>query len=148
MARRISTEAPRPVREDGRGPVVDSRERIAESYAAYLADESRSGPASCDRIVFARSEREVADALLDAAAAGSEVTVSGARTGIVGGAVPRRGTVLSLVEMNRVLGVRRLDGGVAGKIINRLSMEKPGVKDKNTTFLLRWLRRYFLNARR
>ena len=111
MARRISTEAPRPVREDGRGPVVDSRERIAESYAAYLADESRSGPASCDRIVFARSEREVADALLDAAAAGSEVTVSGARTGIVGGAVPRRGTVLSLVEMNRVLGVRRLDGG-------------------------------------
>jgi D-lactate dehydrogenase (cytochrome) len=90
---------------------VDSRERIAESYAAYLADESRFGPASCDRIVFARSEREVADALLDAAAAGSEVTVSGARTGIVGGAVPRRGTLLSLVEMNRTFGVRRLDDG-------------------------------------
>jgi D-lactate dehydrogenase (cytochrome) len=111
LARRISTQAPRPLREDGRGPVVDSRERIAESYAAYLADESRLGPASCDRIVFARSEREVADALLDAASRGSEVTVSGARTGIVGGAVPRRGTVLSLVEMNRTLGVRRLDDG-------------------------------------
>ncbi|MBM3307190.1 MAG: hypothetical protein FJY74_02565, partial [Candidatus Eisenbacteria bacterium] len=65
MTRRIATEPPRPARGD-RGPVVDSRERIEGSYASYLADESRYGPASCERIVFARSEQEVADALLDA----------------------------------------------------------------------------------
>jgi len=110
LTRRIATEPPRPARGD-RGPVVDSRERIEESYASYLADESRYGPASCERIVFARSEQEVAEALLDAARSGGEVTVSGARTGIVGGAVPRRGTLLSLVEMNRVLGARRLPDG-------------------------------------
>jgi len=110
LARRISTKAPRPAEGD-RGPVVESRDRITESYAAYLTDESRYGPSSCDRIVFARSERDVADALLDAAARDGEVTVSGARTGIVGGAVPLRGTLLSLVEMARVLGVRRLPDG-------------------------------------
>jgi D-lactate dehydrogenase (cytochrome) len=107
LPRRISTEAPRSV-DGGRGPIVESRDRITESYAAYLTDESRYGPSSCDRIVFARSEREVADALLDAASRGGEVTVSGARTGIVAGAVPMRGALLSLVEMKRILGVRRL----------------------------------------
>ena len=110
MARRISTQAPRP-REGDRGLVVESRDRIAESYASYLTDESHYGPSSCDRIVFARSERDVADALLDAASRNGEVTVSGARTGIVGGAVPLRGTLLSLVEMARILGTRRLPDG-------------------------------------
>lgn len=110
MARRISTQAPRAADGD-RGLVVESRDRIAESYAAYLTDESGYGPSSCDRIVFARSEQDVADALLDAVSRGGEITVSGARTGIVGGAVPARGTLLSVVEMKRVLGVRRLPDG-------------------------------------
>jgi D-lactate dehydrogenase (cytochrome) len=110
LAHRIATTPPRPAAGD-RGPVIESRGRIAESYAAYLTDESRYGPSSCDRIVFARSERDVADALIEAASRGGEVTVSGARTGIVGGAVPLRGTLLSLVEMKRILGIHELPDG-------------------------------------
>jgi len=91
--------------------VVDSEERIRESYADYLEDESRIGAASVDRLVFPRCERQVAEVLAEAQSSGSEVTVSAGRTGIVGGAVPRRGTLLSLIEMKSVLGIDRVGDG-------------------------------------
>ncbi len=102
----------RPLPGGGAAPtVVDSRERIKESYGDYLSDESRYGPASADRLVIARDEAQVSEALVAAAGAGEGVTVSAGRTGIVGGAVPVGGTLLSLAEMKRVLGVRRLPDG-------------------------------------
>ncbi len=91
--------------------VVDSKERIRESYSDYLRDESRFGSASVDRLVFPRCERQVAETLAEADSEGHEVTASAGRTGIVGGAVPRRGTLVSLVEMKRVLGIHRRDDG-------------------------------------
>jgi D-lactate dehydrogenase (cytochrome) len=106
----IATERPRP--GSGRpATVIDSPERIRESYADYLRDESRFGPASCDRLVFAHDEQEIAAVLVAAAARGDEVTISAARTGIVGGAVPSGGTLLSLAEMDRILGLRTLPDG-------------------------------------
>jgi len=104
--------------------VVDSEERIRESYADYLEDESRFGAASVDRLVFARCERQVADVL---SADGSEVTVSAGRTGIVGGAVPKRGTLLSLAEMKRVLGIsRRADGRLVLRVEPGISVAELG----------------------
>ncbi len=91
--------------------IIESVERITESYADYLTDESGFGPPKVDCLVFARSERQVADVLADASDRGVYVTVSAGRTGIVGGAVPAGGTLLSLAEMNRVLGIRRLADG-------------------------------------
>jgi D-lactate dehydrogenase (cytochrome) len=98
----------------GDGPplsVVDTPSRITESYADYLTDESGFGPAMADRLVFAHDEHQIAGVLTEAAAAGTCVTVSGARTGIVGGAVPCGGTLLSLAEMGRFLGARTLADG-------------------------------------
>ena len=109
MGSSISTVEPR----SGGAPatVVESADRISESYADYLSDESRYGPATADRLVFATDETHVAEALADATAHGTEVTLSAGRTGIVGGAVPRRGALLSLARMSRVLGVRAISGG-------------------------------------
>ena len=110
MSNVIEAEKPRP--GNGAQPlVVDSRERIEESYADYLSDESRYGPAEADRLVIVRDEAQVSDALVAAADAGVNVTVSAGRTGIVGGAVPAGGVLLSLSDMKRVLGVRRLPDG-------------------------------------
>lgn len=112
MTSRVSTEGPR----SGGAPavIVDSVDRIRESYLDYLSDESRYGDASADRLVLVHDEEQTAAALADAKARGSEVTVSGGRTGIVGGAVPQAGTLISLAEMNRILGLRKLpDGGFA-----------------------------------
>jgi D-lactate dehydrogenase (cytochrome) len=104
----IATVIPR----SGAGPatVIDSRERIEESYSDYLSDESRYGPASADRLVFAEDETHVAAVLADAATSGTEVTLSAGRTGIAGGAVPIRGTILSLARMDRILGIERTGG--------------------------------------
>jgi len=105
MEEPLRTETPR---SGGRSATrVDAAERIAESYADYLSDESRYGPPSADLLVFAHDEEQVSRVLGQAAESGEPVTVSGARTGIVGGAVPMGGILLSLAEMNRVIGVRR-----------------------------------------
>ncbi len=47
----------------------------------------------------------------EAAGRGWPITVSGGRTGIVAGAVPEGGLVISLERMNRVLGMGRTDDG-------------------------------------
>lgn len=91
--------------------VVDSPGRIVESYSDYLSDESRYGPAGADRLVMAQSESHIAEALSYARDRSGEVTVSAGRTGIAGGAVPRRGTLLSLERMDRILGIRRSEDG-------------------------------------
>jgi len=105
----ISTTAPRSA--GGRASVVDSRERIVESYADYLTDESRYGPADADRLVLVSDEAQVADALRDARGSGEAVTLSAGRTGIVGGAVPMGGVLISLAQMDRLTGVERSDDG-------------------------------------
>ena len=110
MGNIIEATGPLP-RGDSTPLVVDSRERIEESYGDYLSDESRYGPAEADRLIIVRDEAQVADALVAAADAGVNVTVSAGRTGIVGGAVPAGGVLLSLSDMKRVLGVRRLPDG-------------------------------------
>lgn len=105
-------EAVRPIPSSDSPPlVVDSRERIEESYGDYLSDESRYGPAEADRLIIARDEVQVSDALVAAADTGVNVTVSAGRTGIVGGAVPTGGVLLSLAGMKRVLGIHRLSDG-------------------------------------
>jgi len=105
----------RAVRPKGEGlagcTIIDSSSKIIESYADYLTDESGFGPSSADRLVFARSEKQVALVLKDVRERGEPVTVSAGRTGIVGGAVPTGGTLLSLAEMNCIIGIRRLTDG-------------------------------------
>lgn len=76
----------------------------------YLTDESRRMGTSCG-LALPGSTAEVAAVMRETAATGASVVVSGARTGISGGAVPAGEVVLSLERMNRILGVRRDDEG-------------------------------------
>jgi len=90
----------------GRMVVVEG-EKIRTSYAAYLADESRLEPSPVERLFFPVTEGDVCAAVEEACRAGKTLTVSGARTGITGGAVPRSDYVLSLEKMKRVLEIRK-----------------------------------------
>ena len=81
-----------------------------EQYVSYLHDESRlSGRA--EGIVFPASEPEVIDVVRRCAAEKIPVTIQGARTGLVGGAVPVTGMVVNLSAMDRPLSLRREAGG-------------------------------------
>lgn len=85
---------------------VRSSDEIRESYAAYLCDESRITDGKADEVVFPHSEKQVVSVMRRAYGERKPVTVSGARTGIVGGAVPSGGILLSLEFLNRFMGIR------------------------------------------
>jgi len=63
-------------------------ELAPEAADSYLTDESRLR-GRAERLFFPSSEAEVAAVLKAAADAAKPVTISGGRTGIAGGAVPR-----------------------------------------------------------
>jgi D-lactate dehydrogenase (cytochrome) len=86
---------------------VSGSERVRAEHETYLTDESRMPGGWADRLVFACNEKHVCDLLAEAGKRGTAVTVSGARTGIVGGAVPFGGTLLSLESFNGFLGAFR-----------------------------------------
>lgn len=77
----------------------------SSDYEEYLRDESR-GTGEAETISFPTTEPEVIEILQQASARGGSVTIQGARTGIVAGAVPRGGHVLNLSRMKGVGEVR------------------------------------------
>lgn len=89
-------------------PRIFEGEELA-GLGKYLFDESRrTGIAQC--IAFPTGVSELCAAVREAVAGDMPITVSGARTGIAGGAVPAGGMVISLERMNRFLGLRRGPG--------------------------------------
>lgn len=73
----------------------------------YLTDASNMPGGFADRLVVPESAAEVAEVLREANASRTPVTISGARTGTVGGAVPFGGIVLSLERLNRIKSIDR-----------------------------------------
>lgn len=74
---------------------------FTDEYAEYLRDESRS-VGEAESISFPSCEGEVRQVLGEASRLGMPVTVQGARTGIVAGAVPRGGHILNLSRMKGI----------------------------------------------
>ncbi|MHC4504605.1 MAG: FAD-binding oxidoreductase [Planctomycetota bacterium] len=88
---------------------------MGERCADLLRDESKLEAAGAERVYFPESPADVAAAVCEAREAGEPVTVSGARTGIVGGAVPVDARwVVSLSRMKRVGAYHVYPPGEAG----------------------------------
>ncbi len=85
---------------------VESESAIHSRFESYLHDESSFGPGSATTVFFPFTEAQVCQFLKELNANKIPVTISGARTGIVGGAVPIGGTIISLEKMNKILGIR------------------------------------------
>ncbi len=71
-------------------------------FQNYLTDASNMPGGYAERLIVPESEAEVAEVLREANAAGVPVTISGARTGTVGGAVPFGGWIVSLEKLNKI----------------------------------------------
>ena len=82
---------------------------VARDYPDYLRDESRL-LGSADAIAFPQTAAEVLEYLDLAVRGGMPITIQGARTVIVGGAVPQGGLVLNLSQMRRLTGLDHTDG--------------------------------------
>ena len=78
---------------------------ISESYPSYLVDESKISGGYAEYLFFPNNESEIASIVQKIKEEEIMITVSAARTGIVGSAVPFGGAVLSLERMDKVLGL-------------------------------------------
>jgi D-lactate dehydrogenase (cytochrome) len=103
-ARPEPSSAPAPVKVEGARSILDD-------FPSMLTDESRMPGGAAERIFFPFSEFQISEILRASREQATPVTVSSGRTGIVGGAVPLGGTLVSLEKYSRLLDVR-WDGGL------------------------------------
>ena len=76
-----------------------------EDLQNYLTDASNMPGGHAEKLFVPESEEEIAEILREANERQIPVTISGARTGTVGGAVPFGGYVISLERLNRIKSV-------------------------------------------
>lgn len=76
-----------------------------EDLQNYLSDASNMQGGHAEKLFVPESEAEISEILRDASEKNVAVTVSGARTGTVGGAVPFGGWVISLEKLNKIVSV-------------------------------------------
>ncbi|HEX2639869.1 MAG TPA: FAD-binding oxidoreductase, partial [Pyrinomonadaceae bacterium] len=84
----------------------------------YLTDASNLPGGHAKKLYIPESVEEIQEILREANDAGIPVTVSGARTGTVGGAVPFGGYIVSMERMNRIKSIDRE---------NRTAVVEPGI---------------------
>ncbi|MDP6439119.1 MAG: FAD-binding oxidoreductase [Candidatus Brocadiia bacterium] len=100
-------------------PRVEGRDRIRSEFAGYLADESRTAAEPPEVLFLPERLPHVCQAVRECAQNDFPLTAAGARTGIVGGAVPVESrAVLAMERMNRFLEVRASErgGGFAARL--------------------------------
>lgn len=78
-----------------------------EEIQNYLTDASNMSGGHAEKLFIPESADEIATILREANDNNIPVTISGARTGTVGGAVPHGGYVISLERMNKILSIDR-----------------------------------------
>ncbi|MHA2294450.1 MAG: FAD-binding oxidoreductase [Candidatus Hodarchaeales archaeon] len=101
----IESKKPLPV-ELNRIKAIVGQDIIEKTYPAYLVDESKKDIGIADQLYFPKTVDEVSTIFRELQARKQAITISGARTGIVGGCIPLGGTVVSLEKMNSITGIR------------------------------------------
>lgn len=75
----------------------------------YLIDASNMQGGHAEKLFIPENAAEIAEILKDAHEKNIKVTVSGARTGTVGGAIPFGGYVISLEKLNKIKEINKID---------------------------------------
>ncbi len=81
---------------------IEGKENIESMFSSYTTDESKL-KGYAEWLFFPKNEEEVAIVVQEMKKRGVPITISAARTGIVGGCVPFGGTILSLEKLNAIL---------------------------------------------
>ena len=79
----------------------------SEDIQNYLTDASNMQGGHADKLFIPESISEISEILRETNAGGIPVTVSGARTGTVGGSVPFGGYVISMERLNKIKSIDR-----------------------------------------
>jgi len=133
---------------------IEGYSEISKNYSSYLSDESRLAHQGAEYLFFPSNESELSAIFREMAKRGVTVTISAARTGIVGGAVPHRGAIVSLEKFDKILGLRydssskewlvKAECGVTLRDLNNWAMKKsfPGLSESGSVETKAFLKRY------
>ena len=127
---------------------------VSENYNSYLSDESSLTHQGAEYLLFPANEGELSAIFREMAKRGIKVTISGARTGLVGGAVPNGGAIVSLEKFDKILRLRydgslkewlvRAECGVTVGDLNNCAMKKdfPGHLKSSSDETKAFIKRY------
>ncbi|MBE9574354.1 MAG: FAD-binding oxidoreductase [Proteobacteria bacterium] len=133
---------------------IEGYGEIARNYSSYLCDESKLAHQGAEYLFFPTTEGDLSAIFQEMAKRGVKITISGARTGLVGGAVPYGGAIVSLEKFDKILGLRydnrlkewlvKAECGVAIRDLNNWAMKKvfPGLSEGGSAETKAFLERY------
>jgi len=85
---------------------IKGHSEIVKNYNPYLSDESRLAHKGSKHLFFPKDESELSSVFREMSKRGINIALSSARTGLVGGAVPYGGAIVSLERFNKFLDLR------------------------------------------
>ena len=133
---------------------INNYSDICQHYSPYLCDESKLAHQGAQYLFFPTNEGELSAIFKEMSKKNITVTLSGARTGLVGGAVPYGGAIVSLERLDKVLGLRydnqskewrvKAQCGVTLQDLNNWAMKKdfPGLFESGSVETKTFLKKY------
>jgi D-lactate dehydrogenase (cytochrome) len=133
---------------------INNYSEICQDYSPYLCDESKLAHQGAQYLFFPTNEGELSAIFKEMSKKNIPVTLSGARTGLVGGAVPYGGAIVSLERFDKILRLRydtrskewlvRAQCGVAIRDLNNWAMKKdfPGLFENGSAETKAFLKTY------
>lgn len=113
--------------------MIEGKENIVSQFSAYLQDESKLSAGEIQYLAFAETEKQVADFLKEMSEKNIPVTISNGRTGVVGGAIPKSGALLTVEKMDKILDTRKVRDEIwvrcqAGVVLENLHKESQHIE--------------------
>jgi D-lactate dehydrogenase (cytochrome) len=87
--------------------IIEGKENIISGYLSYLQDESKISYGEIEYLAFPESEEDICQFLQFCREKNIPLTISNGKTGVVGGAVPLKGALLSLEKLNKIYEVKK-----------------------------------------
>ena len=104
--------------------IIEDKEIILSQFLPYLQDESKLSFGDVECIAFPENESDVSEFLKSCSAKNLPVTVSNGKTGVVGGAIPLKGALMSLEKLNRIYGVKKIGGEYRVKLQSGVTLDE------------------------
>ena len=82
-----------------------------EEFLSYQIDASNLQGGHAEKLFIPENTAEIAEILCEANQNKIPVTISGARTGLVGGCVPFGGYLISLEKLNQIISIKKTENG-------------------------------------
>jgi len=133
---------------------IEDYSEICQDYSPYLCDESKLAHQGAQYLFFPTNEGELSTIFKEMSNKNVTVTLSGARTGLVGGAVPYGGAIVSLERFDKIRGLRydihskewlvKAECGVTIRDLNNWAMKKdfPGLFENGSAETKAFLEKY------